>query len=150
MNSQPSLVNFMMIDDDDDHAKLVARNLGKDRIGNSFIHFSDGIEALKYLRKQGEHADARLPDVILLDLKLPGMGGHEILSAIKADEHLAGIPVVILTTSNAEVDRCKAYNLHANSYLVKPVDLKSFQQMARDLGLYWGMWNQPGACRKST
>ena len=138
----------MMIDDDDDHAKLVSRNLERDRIGNSFMRFSDGIEALKYLRQQGEHADAPLPDVILLDLKMPRMDGHEVLSAIKADEHLAVIPVVILTTSNAEIDRCKAYNLHANSYLVKPIDLKSFQQVVRDLGLYWGMWNEPGAGRE--
>lgn len=142
------LVKFLMIDDDDDHIKLVARSLAKERIGNSFVWFTDGVQALQYLRREGEHANAPRPDVILLDLKLPKMDGHEVLAAIKADKNLAGIPVVVLTTSNAEIDRCKAYNLHANSYLVKPVDMKSFQQMVRDLSLYWGVWNIPGSGRE--
>lgn len=145
MNGNPlSLVKFLMIDDDADHIKLVARSLSKERIGNSFVWFTDGLEALKYLRREGEHAEAPRPDVILLDLKLPKMDGHEVLAKIKEEKSLAGIPVVILTTSNAEIDRCKAYKLHANSYLVKPVDMKSFQQMVIDLSLYWGVWNTPG------
>ena len=82
------------------------------------------------------------------DLKMPMMDGHEVLAVIKADEALRGIPVVILTTSEAEIDRCRAYSLHANSYLVKPVDMQRFRQMVQDLSLYWGVWNSPAPTKK--
>ena len=141
MDSQLKLVRFLMIDDDEDHAKLVSRSLEKEHIANPLIWFPDGIQGLRYLRREGEYANAPLPDVILLDLKLPMMDGHEVLTAIKADDHLKGIPVVILTTSKAETDLCYAYQLNANSYLVKPIDMISFRQMVHDLSLYWGVWN---------
>jgi CheY-like chemotaxis protein len=143
MNTKPSLLRFLLVDDDDDHAEIVTRSLRRERISNGILRFPDGVEALKYLRREGEHTDAVRPDVILLDLKLPKMDGHQVLAELKADKELMGIPVVILTTSNAEIDRCKAYTLHANSYLVKPIDIQSFCKMVQDLSLYWGIWNTP-------
>src|SRR5690606_24500907 len=98
---------------------------------------------LDYVRRQGRFADVRRPDVILLDLKLPKVNGHEVLAAIKDDPDLCSIPVVVLTTSSAETDRLKAYRHHANSYLVKPINFSRFRQMVSDLSLYWGVWNQP-------
>ena len=82
-----------------------------------------------------------MPDVVLLDLKLPKIDGLEVLERIKNDEQLRKIPVVILTTSDAERDRAQAYNSHVNSYVVKPIDFEQFQNMIRDLGFYWAIWN---------
>jgi chemotaxis family two-component system response regulator Rcp1 len=82
--------------------------------------------------------------VILLDLRLPRMDGHEVLASIKTDPLLRRIPVVILTTSQAESDRARAYSAHANSYLVKPLDFVRFHDMIQDLKMYWAVWNQPG------
>src|SRR5690606_31762487 len=94
-----------------------------------------------FLRRQGAHAEAERPDVVLLDLKLPKVDGLEVLAAIRADEELRDLPVVVLTTSDAEADRERAYEHHVNSYLVKPVDFEKFRQMVNDLSLYWGVWN---------
>ena len=139
------LVHFLLVEDDDDHAELIQMTLAESRIGNTFDRVSDGEEALAYLRREGAYTDKPQPDVVLLDLKLPKVDGHEVLAQIKSDELLRGIPVVVLTTSHSEADRAKAYYNHANSYLVKPVDFDRFQQMVKDLKLYWGVWNQPAA-----
>jgi CheY-like chemotaxis protein len=137
------LVSFLLIEDDDDHAHLVIRNLKKARIGNEIHRVPDGVEALAFLRQQGQYAGQPRPDIILLDLKLPKLDGHEVLAAIKSDPELQAIPVVVMTTSNAEADRERAYEHHANSYVVKPVDFDKFKQLVVDLSLYWGVWNQP-------
>jgi CheY-like chemotaxis protein len=137
------LVHFLLVEDDDDHAELIQMTLAESRIGNTFDRVSDGEEALAYLRREGAYTDKLRPDVVLLDLKLPKVDGHEVLAQIKSDESLRGIPVVVLTTSHSEADKAKAYYNHANSYLVKPVDFDRFQQMVKDLKLYWGVWNQP-------
>jgi CheY-like chemotaxis protein len=139
----PRLVIFLLVEDDDDHAQLVIRSLERDRITNRIEHVRDGVQALDYLFQRAPYANKPRPDVILLDLKLPKVDGHEVLREIKQDPNLKVIPVVILTTSNAEIDRAKAYQEHANSYLVKPLDFGKFRKMADDLRLYWGMWNQP-------
>jgi CheY-like chemotaxis protein len=94
------------------------------------------------LHRHGAFQDKALPDVILLDLKLPKKDGHEVLAEIKGDDELRLIPVVILTTSDAEVDRLRAYRLSVNSYLVKPLDAEQFDDMIRDLSLYWATWNR--------
>ena len=143
MNSR--LVHFLLVEDDDDHAELIQMTLAESRIGNTFDRVSDGEEALAYLRREGAYADKPQPDVVLLDLKLPKVDGHEVLAQIKSDESLRRISVVVLTTSQSEADRAKAYYNHANSYLTKPVDFGRFQQMIKDLKLYWGVWNQPAA-----
>ncbi len=140
---EPRLVNFLLVEDDDDHAHLVSRNLRKSRVVNQIVRVADGADALAFLRREGEYADAARPDVVLLDLKLPKVDGHEVLTAIKSDAELQDIPVVVLTTSDAETDRAKAYHLHANSYLVKPLDFEQFRKMVQELSFYWGVWNRP-------
>lgn len=137
-------INFLLVEDDDDHANLVIRNLRKAQAANTIHHVSNGAEALSFLRREGpHHATAPRPDVVLLDLKLPKVGGHEVLAAIKEDPDLKAIPVVVLTTSGTEADCARAYDNHANSYLVKPVDFDKFRQMVEELSLYWGVWNAP-------
>jgi CheY-like chemotaxis protein len=137
------LLHFLLVEDDDDHAEIVLRTLQRNRVGNSFERVVDGAQALAYVRRQGHYAQAKRPDVVLLDLKLPKISGHEVLAAIKEDPDLCSIPVVVLTTSSAETDRARAYQHHANSYLVKPINFARFRQMVNDLSLYWGVWNQP-------
>lgn len=137
------LITFLLVEDDDIHAHLIERSLDKARVANEVHRVEDGAKALEFLRQQGEYADSPRPDVVLLDLKLPKVDGHEVLAAIKEDADLHAIPVVVMTTSAAETDRAKAYKHHANSYLVKPVDFDKFRQLVNDLSLYWGVWNQP-------
>lgn len=139
----PRLLHFLLVEDDDDHAEIVLRTFRQNHIGNTIERVPDGIEALQYVRHEGRYAGKPRPDVILLDLNLPKMDGHEVLDAIKSDDDLKRIPVVVLTTSDAETDRVKAYEHHANSYVVKPVDFARLRQMVNDLSLYWGLWNQP-------
>jgi CheY-like chemotaxis protein len=145
INRPTKLISFLLVEDDEDHAQLMIRSLENNRITNKIFHVKDGAEAIDYLYGKGKYFDRLLPDVILLDLKLPKVDGHQVLKKIKNDPHLRVIPVVILTTSAAESDRATAYGDHANSYLVKPLDFESFRKMTEDLKLYWGVWNQsPG------
>lgn len=137
-----SVRRFLLVEDDDDHAKIVERSLRADK-GIFLVRVSDGVEALKYLRREGQYQTTSRPDIVLLDLKLPKKDGHEVLSEIKEDAALKTIPVIILTTSDAEIDKQKAYENDANSYLVKPLERDSFQKMIQDLGYYWGFWNKP-------
>jgi hypothetical protein len=139
MNIQP--VRFLLVEDDDSHALLVTRNLERARVVNTVDRVSDGAAALAYLRAEDPFQDRVTPDVVLLDLKLPKIDGLEVLDRIKNDERLRTIPVVILTTSDAERDRAQAYNNHVNSYVVKPIDFAQFQNMIKDLGFYWAIWN---------
>jgi CheY-like chemotaxis protein len=146
MIGEPVLV--MLVEDNADHAELVIRTLEEHRIANRVRHFLDGQSALDYLFHRGEYADPAAnirPHVILLDLRLPRVDGIDVLKAIKEDDHLKSIPVVVLTTSEAEKDVYKAYNNHANSYLVKPVGFEEFKKLMDDLGFYWLSWNtNPG------
>lgn len=140
MNKQ--LITFLLVEDDDTHAHLVTRSLSKSRVANFVHRVADGEKALQFLRGEGEYEGQEYPDVVLLDLKLPKVDGHEVLAAIKSDPELKKIPVVVMTTSDAESDRAKAYEHHANSYVVKPVDFEKFRQLVNDLCLYWGVWNE--------
>ncbi len=142
MNGEPVLV--MLIEDNADHAELIIRTLEEHRISNKVRHFFDGQMALDYLFQRGEFSDSATsprPHLILLDLRLPRVDGIDILKAIKRDETLKCIPVVILTTSEADKDVAKAYYNHANSYLVKPVGFEEFRQLMDNLGFYWLNWN---------
>ena len=142
MIGEPILV--MLVEDNADHAELVIRTLEEHRIANKVRHFLDGQSALDYLFHRGEFsnpADNARPHVILLDLRLPRVDGIDVLKAIKEDDHLKSIPVVVLTTSEAEKDVAKAYYNHANSYLVKPVGFEEFRRLMDDLGFYWLSWN---------
>jgi CheY-like chemotaxis protein len=98
---------------------------------------TDGVEALRFLKREGEHKDAPRPDLILLDLNLPRMHGREVLAQIKADADLKSIPTVILTTSDAEADIVESYKLQANCYLKKPVGLDSFESLVRSINDFW-------------
>jgi CheY-like chemotaxis protein len=147
MIGEPILV--MLVEDNIDHAELVIRTLEEHRIANKVRHFLDGQSALDYLFRKGDFAEAPektpRPHVILLDLRLPRVDGIDVLKAVKEDAELKSIPVIILTTSEAEKDVAKAYYNHANSYLVKPVGFEEFKQLMDDLGFYWLGWNvNPG------
>jgi CheY-like chemotaxis protein len=142
MIGEPVLV--MLIEDNIDHAELVVRTLEDHLISNKVRHFLDGQSALDYLFRRGEFSEAtetQRPHVILLDLRLPRVDGIDVLKAIKEDANLKSIPVVVLTTSEAEKDVAKAYYNHANSYLVKPVGFEDFKKLMDDLGFYWLGWN---------
>jgi len=142
MTDEPVLV--MLVEDNVDHAELVIRTLEEHRIANKVRHFLDGQSALDYLFQRGEYkdpAESVRPHMILLDLRLPRVDGIDVLKTIKENDKLKSIPVVVLTTSEAERDVTKAYYNHANSYLVKPVGFEEFKQLMDDLGVYWLSWN---------
>jgi CheY-like chemotaxis protein len=136
------LVDILLIEDNDDHVELIRQTLEDRRVANSIVHFDNAEEALSYLNREGKHAKALQPGMVLLDLNLPGMSGHDLLKEIKENDQLKSIPVVILTTSAGENDRAEAYQHYVNSYLVKPINADQFERMVSDLGLYWGLWNK--------
>ncbi|HWQ67558.1 MAG TPA: response regulator [Methanospirillum sp.] len=141
-SGKPFLV--LLVEDNDDHAELVIRSLEEHRVANHLIRLSNGEEALDYLHRTGQYSDpvsSPYPDLILLDLRLPKIDGLEVLRQIKESENLRNIPVVIMTSSGAERDISMAYDQHANSYVVKPVDFLGFTKMMEDLGFYWLGWN---------
>ena len=143
MHGEP--ITILLVEDDLAHAEIVRRNFERSRIANRLIHVSDGQAALDYLYCREAFSDPQLaprPGLILLDLRLPKIDGLEVLRTIKADPDLSQIPVVILTTSAAESDVARAYDSHANSYLVKPVDFTQFVELMEVLGYYWLVWNQ--------
>jgi len=141
MSSRPA--RFLLVEDDDAHAELILMTLAENQISNPVDRVSDGEAALAYVRGEGSYANRLQPDIILLDLKLPKIDGHEVLAQLKADEKLRAIPVVVLPTSATEVDQATAYYSHANSYLIKPIDFEKFRQMVMDLRMYWSVWNEP-------
>jgi CheY-like chemotaxis protein len=138
-------VVILLVEDDPAHVEIVRRNFEVSRIANRLMHVPDGQAAMDYLHRRGEFADPERsprPGLILLDLRLPKVDGTEVLKAIKSDPGLGSIPVVVLTTSAAETDMIKAYECHANSYLVKPVDFPQFVDLIQSLGYYWLVWNE--------
>jgi len=143
MNREP--LRILHVEDNPDHANLVGRNLQKHGVGNVVHLVEDGEAALDYLLRRGDYRDplkSLRPNVVLLDLRLPKIDGLEVLQAIKRNETLLQIPVVVLTSSEAEKDVAEAHAYHANSYLVKPVDFQKFSEMMQCLGLYWLGWNR--------
>jgi CheY-like chemotaxis protein len=142
-------LTILFVEDDPAHAEIAIRNLKKNRIGNRLIHLTDGQQALDYLFRQGEYADPEqfpLPNLILLDLRLPKVDGLEVLEKIKSMDCLKHIPTVVLTTSEAEKDISRAYNFNVNSYLVKPLDFESFSKLIETFGFYWVVWNKYPPC----
>ncbi len=134
---------IMLVEDNVDHAELVMRTLADHPIPNRVIHMDNGQTALDYLfgRREFEANEQPRPHVILLDLRLPRVDGLEVLQTIKNSAELRHIPVVILTSSDAEKDVVRAYNHYVNSYLVKPVGFDEFTRLMNDLGYYWLNWN---------
>lgn len=135
-------LHFLVIEDDADHAELIEHALRVQPHVESIVRLPDGVEGLRYLKGEGDYSDRSLPDVVLLDMKLPRKGGLETLREIRADERLAGIPVIMLTTSEAQADMLEAYRSHANSYLVKPVDFARFKSMIAGVSQYWSQLNR--------
>ena len=130
-------IEILLVEDNAGDVRLTVETLRDAKVLNHLITVGDGIEALALLRRQGKYAAARRPDVILLDLNLPKMDGREVLAEIKNDDDLKRIPIVVLTTSSAEEDILKSYNLHANCYISKPVDLERFIQVVKSIEDFW-------------
>ena len=128
---------ILLVGDNPGDVRLTQEVSRENKILNHLNVVWDGEEALAFLRQEGEHAAAIRPDLILLDLNLPKKDGREVLAEIKADEHLRRIPVVVLTTSSAEQDILKSYDLHANCYITKPVDLDQFIKIVKTIEDFW-------------
>jgi CheY-like chemotaxis protein len=127
------LISVLLVDDDPGDVLLVREAFEDHKIGNMLSVVSDGVEALQYVRRQGSYANATRPDLILLDLNLPRKSGIEVLEEIKSDPAIATIVVVVLTTSEAEEDIVRAYKLHANAYITKPVDFEQFTKIVHQI-----------------
>ena len=143
MKGEPIVI--LVVEDDPSHVEIIRRNFEASRLANRLLSVEDGQAALDYLNREGKYNDADkfpIPNLILLDLRLPLVDGLDVLKIIKSDSKLNKIPVVILTTSSAETDMVKSYESHANSYLVKPVDFTQFSKLMETFGYYWVAWNQ--------
>jgi CheY-like chemotaxis protein len=137
---------ILLVEDNQDDVELTLMAFKEAKIANDVVVAKDGVEALDYLFAQGKYADRdtrNLPVVVLLDLKLPRLGGLEVLKRLREDDRTKRVPVVILTTSTEQDDLVRAGDLHANSYVRKPVDFDTFVGAARQLGLYWTVLNEP-------
>ena len=130
-------VEILLVEDNPADVRLTKEALKEGKVYSNLHWAKDGVEALEFLRRQGKHTAAPRPDIVLLDLNLPKKDGRQVLHDIKNDENLKRIPVVILTTSKAEEDVLKSYNLHANCYVTKPVDLEKFIIVVKSIDMFW-------------
>ena len=126
-------IDVLLVEDDPGDVLMTREAFEHNKVRNRLSVVADGVSALEFLRKEGQYADAPTPDLVLLDLNLPRMDGREVLEAMKSDEHLRAIPVVVLTTSEAEEDVVRSYSLHANAYVTKPVDFDRFIDVVRQI-----------------
>jgi CheY-like chemotaxis protein len=142
LNGEP--LHILLVEDNEAHAELVIRGMRDQQVANKIHHVTDGEQALDYLFGRAAYANPKKsprPNLILIDLRLPRVDGLEVLKTIKTTPALLRIPVVILTSSDDESDIAKSYDYHANSYIVKPFDFKTFIRLMKDLGFYWLGWN---------
>ncbi|MFI3154791.1 MAG: response regulator [Methylococcaceae bacterium] len=128
---------FLLVEDNPGDVRLTCEALTESKVKNHLSIVGDGLEAMAFLNREGKYADAPRPDVILLDLNLPKKNGLEVLAEIKADASLKRIPVVIITSSEAEQDILKTYDLHVNCYVNKPVDLEQFIKVVQSIETFW-------------
>ena len=143
-NGEP--IEVLLVEDDPGDVLLIEEAFEFNKVRNSLSVVSDGVEALAFLRNEGEHAQAPRPGLILLDLNLPRKDGREVLAEVKADPALRSIPVVVLTTSKAEEDVLRSYDLHANAYVTKPVDFDRFIEVVRQIDEFFvSVVRLPGA-----
>jgi len=145
MNMKGEVIVILVVEDDPAHVEIIRRNFEASRLANRVISVEDGQAALDYLYRKGQYNDGTkfpMPNLILLDLRLPKVDGLEVLRIVKLDQKLTRIPVVILTTSAAEADMVKAYEYHVNSFLVKPIDFTQFSKLMETFGYYWLAWNK--------
>ena len=143
--NNPTDIEILLVEDNSRDAELMIRALKKRNLANNLIHVEDGSEALDYLFNRGKYEERKnnaSPKIVLLDLKLPKLNGLEVLREIKKNEHTRRIPVVIVTSSAEDPDIKLAYELGANSYVVKPVNFEAFTEVMSNLGLYWLLINQ--------
>jgi chemotaxis family two-component system response regulator Rcp1 len=133
----PEAANMLLVEDNPGDVRLIVETLAENKLYNTLNVASDGIEALAYLRKEGRHAGALRPDLILLDLNLPRMDGREVLAEIKSDGDLRRIPVVVLTTSDQDKDVIQSYDQHANCYITKPLDFDQFVRVMHSIENFW-------------
>ena len=130
-------VEILLVEDNPGDVRLTQEVLNDGKVRNNMSVVKDGVDAISFLQQTGEYAGVPRPDIILLDLNLPKKDGREVLADIKADPDLKNIPVVVLTTSSAEQDIFKSYDLHANCYITKPVDLDQFIRVIRSIEDFW-------------
>ncbi len=130
-------IEILLVEDNPGDVRLTEEALREGKVKNRLHVARDGVEAIEFLRRQGKHANATRPDLVLLDLNLPRKDGREVLAEIKNDPELKTLPVVVLTTSSAEADILRTYSLHANCYIQKPVDLDQFVQVVKSIDDFW-------------
>jgi CheY-like chemotaxis protein len=130
-------IEVLLVEDSPADVRLTKEALKEEKLHITLKVVNDGVEAMEYLRQEGKYAQAVRPDLILLDLNLPKKDGREVLKEIKGDQSLRSIPVVILTTSKSEEDIIKAYDLHANCYITKPLDLNQFSMVVKSIENFW-------------
>jgi two-component system response regulator len=130
-------IEVLLVEDNVDDADLTRRALEQAKVHNQVHHVTSGVEALAFLRREGRFAGAQPPDLILLDLNLPGMDGRELLKIVKADERLRHIPVVVVTGSHVDADVRESYRLHANAYVKKPVNTQEFLEAVNSIEQFW-------------
>lgn len=134
-NTEP--IEILLVEDNPGDARLAREALKESKVRNTIHHAKDGVEAMRFLRRQAEHAGSPPPDLILLDLNLPRKNGREVLAEVKEDPELRQIPVVVMTTSEAEKDLLESYDLHANAFIVKPMDLDRFIDVVQAIEIFW-------------
>jgi CheY-like chemotaxis protein len=130
-------IEILLVEDSPSDAEFTVEALKEAKMRNHLSIAEDGVQAMEFLRRQGRYANAPRPDLIMLDLNLPRKDGREVLAELKADDNLKLIPVVVLTTSRAEEDVLRAYQLHANCYITKPVDFQQFLSVVRSIESFW-------------
>jgi two-component system, chemotaxis family, response regulator Rcp1 len=130
-------IEILLVEDNPGDVRLTKEALKEGKVYSNLHTVKDGVEAMEFLRREGKYKDVPRPDIILLDLNLPRKDGREVLEEIKSDELLKRIPVVVLTTSKAEEDVLRTYNLHANCYVTKPVDLEKFMVVVKSIDVFW-------------
>jgi CheY-like chemotaxis protein len=128
-----NLISVLLVEDDPGDLLLIREAFAEHKVGNVLSTVSDGVEAMKFVRAEGQYAGRERPDLVLLDLNLPRKSGAEVLAEIKSDPRLATIPVIVLTTSEAEEDVMRSYEMHANAYITKPVDFERFKEIVHQI-----------------
>jgi two-component system, chemotaxis family, response regulator Rcp1 len=135
--SSGEVIDILLVEDNEGDARLAKEAMRDSKMRNALHHVNDGEEALAFLKREGKYSQAPRPDLVLLDLNLPKKDGRQVLAEIKGDDRFKQIPVVILTVSSAEEDILKTYNLHANCYITKPIDLDQFMKVVRSVEDFW-------------
>jgi CheY-like chemotaxis protein len=134
---RPAPIEVLLVEDDPGDVLLIREAFADNKVANRLHVVADGVEALAFMRRADEYADAPRPDLVLLDLNLPRKDGREVLAEVKADDDLRSIPIVVLTTSQAEEDVLRSYDLHANAYVTKPVDFDRFIGVVRQIDQFF-------------